>query len=45
MAPISPLLVAGILILAIVFLFGADVIKVVLRRVAERPTSATPSST
>jgi hypothetical protein len=45
MAPISPALAAGILILAIVFLFGADVIKIVLRRVAERPTSATPSST
>jgi len=30
MAPISPALAAGILILAIVFLFGADVIKIVL---------------
>jgi H+-transporting ATPase len=38
MAPISPALAAGILILAIVFLFGADVIKVGLRRVAERPS-------
>ena len=30
MAPISPALAVGILILAIVFLFGADVIKIVL---------------
>jgi H+-transporting ATPase len=45
MAPISPALVAGTLLLALAFLFGADVLKIVLRRVAERRPNATPSST
>ncbi len=40
MAPISPLLVAGVLLLALAFLFVADVLKIVLRGAVEPSTGA-----